>query len=271
MKTKNRHNNRWSTLYKMIALCAILFVSGCKKDHTDPIIETGTVTDVEGNVYKTVKIGNQWWMAENLNVLHYRQGDSIPSAIMLYGSNPDSLLWSQAKTGTCYTIGGNDSTSSNFHGKLYGVLYNWYAVADPRNLAPEGWHIPTDEEWKELEIYLGMQKSTADSVNWRGTNQGNKLKIQKIGKAVWNPSSDILIWGTNESQFSAVAGGCVMFTGILGSPGVQSTGYWWSSSVKDNFAWFRYLDYQKPNVFRLYGSKNYGFSVRCVKDYTVSE
>ncbi|MCD4817772.1 MAG: fibrobacter succinogenes major paralogous domain-containing protein [Candidatus Cloacimonetes bacterium] len=106
------------------------------EDPTPPSCE-----DYDGNVYQTVQIDNQVWMAENLKVAHYRNGDAIPNIT-------NNSQWVSTYTGVY------DNTSAN--ADTYGNLYNWYAVDDSRNIAPEGWHIPTDEEIKELEITLGM-------------------------------------------------------------------------------------------------------------------
>jgi len=148
-----------------------------------------TVTDIDGNVYKTVKIGDQWWMAENLKVRHYRNGDPIPHEI-------NNVEWIMLTTGA-YCYYDNDSS----HAADYGALYNWYTVSDFRNIAPEGWHVPTDEEWKELEMALGISQEYADSTEWRGTNEGGKLK--ETGTTHWNSPNE---GATNESGFTARAG-----------------------------------------------------------------
>ncbi len=231
----------------------MLFISQCKKDPKSVTpLETSTVTDVEGNIYKTVKIGTQWWMAENLKVKKYCNGDNI--ALI---KNQDTANWRKIKSGAY-----SDNNTE--------VYYNWFAVNDSRKLSPEGWHIPSDEEWKILEKYLGMTQTEVEKIGWRGTNQGNKLKIeaQKTGILYsWKESSNIYeVWGTNESGFTARAFGCRMFNGSWGDPGPSCVGFWWSSSEQNNDVWYRYLDYKKANVFRFYGPKTYGFSIRCVKD-----
>jgi len=103
---------------------------------------TGTVTDIDGNVYKTVKIGSQWWTAENLKVTHYNNGDSLINETVI-------RTWYDLTVGA-YCSYDHDSNNA----AIYGYLYNWYAVGDDRNLAPAGWHVPTDEEWKQLEMYF---------------------------------------------------------------------------------------------------------------------
>jgi len=248
----------------LIILSVFIILSACKKKET-PVIETGTVADIDGNIYNTVKIGDQWWMAENLKVNRYRNGDSVKYVPQL-GYNLDSATWNHLDSGAYCIIDNLSVTSQNYGGKMFGYLYNWYVVNDPRNIAPEGWHIPSDAEWKVLEEYLGMSPDDADHMSWRGTNQGNKLKIEGGSKG-WNQPSDIYtVWGTNESRFTALGGGCCMFNGIWGNPGTFSTGFWWTSSTDNDKPLYRYLDYNKPNIFRYYGPKTYGFSIRCVKD-----
>lgn len=245
----------------IIVVCA-LFLSlffmqtSCKPEPVATVSknETSTVTDRDGNVYATVKIGNQWWMAEDLRVTTYLNGDTI-------AYHPNSVDW--IKDTAAYF---KYSSSGDF-----GFLYNWLAVNDSRKIAPVGWHIPSDEEWKVLEMHLGMERISADSISWRGTNQGNKLKIAQPANAnstkYWEIDvvSKYTNWPSNESGFTALPNGCRMFNGTLGL-GPKYTGFWWTSTSKNNDAWYRYLDYQKANVFRFYGDKYHGFSVRCVKD-----
>ncbi|MEI6122057.1 MAG: fibrobacter succinogenes major paralogous domain-containing protein [Bacteroidota bacterium] len=248
----------------ILTLFVLFFIVSCKKD-TPTIIETGTITDVDGNVYKTVKIGNRWWMAENLKVKRYRNGDSI-QFVDKVGYYLDSATWNHTDSGAYCVIDNLNETSQNYQGKKFGFLYNWFAANDSRNIAPEGWHVPSDVEWIEMEEFLGMSSDEANKVNWRGTNEGNKLKIDG-GSNGWNQPSNIYnVWGTNESGFTALGGACCMFNGVWGSPGTYSTGFWWTSSTELDKAYYRYLDYNKPNVFRFYGQKTYGFSIRCVKD-----
>ena len=239
--------------YKLLVSCLLILASCvfCNKDPKITPAETGTVTDIEGNVYKTVKIGKQWWMTENLKVTKYSNFEGITQIII-----SDSLHWKNSVNGA-YCI-------YDVHTNSTGLLYNWYAVTDARNIAPVGWHVPSDEEWKQLEQYLGMSNVDADKYSWRGTNEGDKLKIE--GPQVWVKYSSV--WGTNESGFNALPGNCCMFDGITGTPyGIGFTGFWWSSSKQnDKQALYRYLDYKNSNIFRFYGPFTYGFSIRCVKD-----
>jgi uncharacterized protein (TIGR02145 family) len=229
----------------------LIFNSCTEDDNTPPSLVTDSITDIDGNVYKTVKIGNTWWMAENLKTQRYRNGDSIS----FVPQNTQDTAWSNCKTGAY----------CSFEEK-YGFLYNFYSISDPRGIAPQGWHIPDDEEWKELEMYLGMSQEEADSLNWRGNDQGNKLKTEGGNTTYWAKSSDqYTIFGTNESGFTAIGSACRVFNGEWGE--ITHTGFWWTASAfSENEAWYRGLDYDKSNVFRYYGPKNYGFSIRCVKD-----
>ena len=227
----------------------VLFYAGCKKDEENTPVahQTGMVTDIEGNVYLTIKIGDQWWMAENLRVKKYRDGTSIVDG-------QDSLDWVQGSGAYCFFENNHASP---------GLLYNWAAVANTSNLAPAGWHIPTDEEWKTLERTLGMSSADADNVGWRGVDEGSKLKIASPNG--WTLYDDV--WSTNESGFTALAGSCRLFNATFGSPGLQATGFWWSATERlADTGWYRYLDYKSANIFRSHANKNYGFSVRCVKD-----
>ena len=219
------------------------------------IVEDGyesiTVTDIDGNVYQTVQIGNQLWMAENLKVTHYRNGDAIPNVT-------DNSTWAGLSSGA-YCVYNNDSANAD----TYGNLYNWYAVADARNIAPEGWHVPTDEEIMELEMALGMSQSQANTAGWRGTNEGSKL----AGRAdLWtngvlenDPEFDT-------SGFSFLPGGYRYdYNGAFNN--MRSTGYLWSSTeYNSNYARYRKLICYYTHVYRDYYYKRHGISVRCVRD-----
>ncbi len=147
----------------------------------------------------------------------------------------------------------------------YGApSHNWYAATNNPSIAPEGWHIPTDEDWKKLEMHLGMNQTVADESDWRGTNQGGKLKA--TGTTYWQyPNSG----ATNESGFSALPGG-----GRSGYAPYQGNFYykgtlasiWTSSEYNLTKAWFRDISYNKSNIYRSTIFKRNGFSIRCVKD-----
>ncbi|HUV29537.1 MAG TPA: fibrobacter succinogenes major paralogous domain-containing protein [Acidobacteriota bacterium] len=210
---------------------------------------SGTVTDIDGNVYQTVTIGTQVWMAENLKVTHYRNGDQIPNVT-------DGSTWSGLSTGAYCEYDNNPVNVAT-----YGRLYNWYAVDDSRNIAPAGWHVPTDEEWKQLEMYLGMSQAEADAFGWRGTDEGDKLK--EAGTSHWiSPNAG----ATNESGFTALPGGYRSWNGTFSNLG--SSAYIWSSTEYSfSYAWTRGLNYGGSQVLRNVNySRHHGFSVRFVRD-----
>lgn len=229
----------------LLIFWVFLSVLGCKKENSIKPFETGTAIDIEGNTYKTIKIGNQWWFAENLKTIRYRDSTLIP---LLQG---DTALWA------------NDTSGAYARGS-FGQWYNWYAVNNSKGLAPNGWHVATEKDWKELEKYAGMSDQEVELFSWRGEGIGDKLKIKGIDE--WKIVKEV--FATDDFGFAAQSGSCVLFDGRGGQPsGTGYTGFWWSSSSNNNeTAFYRYLDYKKTGVFRFYGSKNYGFSVRCVKD-----
>ncbi len=187
---------------------------------------------------KSVKIGNQVWMAENLNVAHYRNGDPIPTGL-------SNAQWESTTQGA-YAIYNDDPANE----KIYGKLYNWFAVNDSRGLCPAGWHVPSDAEWSTLETYLGGSdaaggklKSTSGWSGWKAPNTG----------------------ATNSSGFNAFPGGYRNFNGKFSY--LSNYGCWWSNSESDsNNALNRLLDYFYFNLYSYYNYKQDGFSVRCVKD-----
>lgn len=184
----------------------------------------------------TVTIGTQTWMLKNLEVTKYRNGDAIPQV-----SNPTA--WATLTTGAwCYY----ENNTSN--GPVYGKLYNWYAVNDPRGLAPIGYHIPTDAEWSILTTFLGGEDIS-----------GVKMKAT----AGWTPFNGIT--NTNTSGFTGLPGGYRNNNGVFLN--IDSYGSWWSASENSTAnAWYRYLYYSDSYTYRDDYSKNYGFSVRCLKD-----
>jgi len=213
------------------------------------------VTDIDGNVYETVQIGEQLWMAENLKVTHYNDGSEI-QYVQSESSEPD--VWENLSTGAYGYY--NDVPS---HLDTYGNLYNWYAVDDDRGLCMEGWHVPSDDEYKQLEIYLGMSESEANNTGWRGTDEGSKLA----------GNSDLWYDGSldNNSEF-----GTSDFTFLpAGFRGHDSRGYnemgfrsslWLSNEDGVRNEWARTLEYHHSEVVRGSYSPGYGFSVRCLGD-----
>lgn len=245
-----------SVLLVFFVIITVYFFGGCTKEKMPDesmvfIYDTSTVTDIDGNVYKTVKIGERWWMAENLHTTHFRNGKTIFQCM-----NNKIPTWQNIDS-TAFCVGD--------YNDLY---YNWYAVNDNNNIAPDGWHVATDEDYKTLEKYLGMSQNEADKLSWRGSIESGKLKKKTV---LWHDYSSILI--NNASGFSAIPSTCRMFNGEWGGPinihdeiGGLFAFWWTKSEFNADSAWYRHLDYKEDRVFRFYGSKKYGFSVRCVKD-----
>ena len=198
---------------------------------------TGTVTDIDGNVYNTVTIGTQVWMVENLKTTKYRDGTSIPNVT-------DNISWSNLTTGAYCDYSNTPSNSAT-----YGKLYNWYAATNAHNIAPTGWHVPTDADWTTLTTYLGGEGVA-----------GGKLK--ETGTTHWQSPN---IGATNETGFTALPGGYRRYYGPFVSVGFF--GYWWSATENyATFAWSRYMSYDDSDVYRDTDGKELGFSVRCVRD-----
>jgi uncharacterized protein (TIGR02145 family) len=186
-------------------------------------------------------------MAENLKVTHYRNGDLIPNIT-------DNNQWVNLSTGAYCAYDFNPSNVD-----IYGTLYNWYAVDDSRGLAPEGWHIPADEEIMELEMYLGMSASQARSTGLRETNEGSKLAG---GYDLWDDGALRNDPEFDTSGFSILSGGKRFTFGPL-----TSCGYFWSSTESSSSgAYYRLLSYDRTYDYRWSDSMRYGFSVRCVRD-----
>ena len=229
-----------------IMLIVLATLISCSPTETDD----KAVTDIDGNEYKTVKIGDQVWMVENLKVTRYRNGDPIPNVT-------DNSEGANLTTGArCAYNNDNNNVAT------YGLLYNWHAVNDARGLAPAGWRVPTDADWKELEMFLGMSQSEADDTGYRGSDEGGKLK--EAGTTHWaSPNTG----ATNESGFAALPGGYRNSeSGSFRDLGLF--GYWWSSTGHSSaLAWCRSLGYNRSDVYREYGfGKIDCFSVRCVRD-----
>ena len=224
--------------------------NNCQKTFRRIIVIFGEIQDIDGNVYSTVTIGDQEWMAENLKVTHYRNGEAIAHVT-------DDTEWSNLSTGAYCEY---DNSSDNV--ATYGRLYNWYAVDDSRNIAPEGWHVPTDDELKQLEMALGMSQSEADDTGYRGTNEGSKLAG---GADLWSDGALVNNAAFGTSGFSALPGGYRYSNGFFCSKG-DSAYFWSSTEYYSGYAWGRYLDYSSSGVYRKGNYERYGFSVRCVRD-----
>lgn len=245
-------NKNFFKISLLIASLAIVF-SACSKDDDKPQVDTpnngkstavfnptiayGTMTDIEGNTYKTVTIGTQTWMAENLRTTKYNDGTIIPHV--------KGAEWGRATTGAYCNYNNTENKDTIV---TFGRLYNWNTV-NTGKLAPAGWHVPTDAEWTILTDYLGGLILA-----------GGKLK--ENGMTHW---SDPNLDATNVSGFTALPGGSRDHNGIFFHIGKH--GLWWSATEKDAAnAWYRYSSYNSSIVTRNDYLKQLGYSVRCIKD-----
>ncbi len=208
-----------------------------------------TVTDLDGNIYTTVMIGDQCWMAENLKVTRYRDGSEIANIT-------ESSEWTSTSVGG-YCAYFNDSSYVDD----YGYLYNWYAANDPRGLAPAGWHIPTDEELKELEMVLGMSAASADSTAIRGEGTGSAMSG---GLDLWAAGELRDHESFGESGFDVLPAGQRLSSGMFRSEGQFA--YIWLSDDEDDMGWRRYFNYSFTGVGRGRENKRTGYSIRCIMD-----
>lgn len=227
------------------------------------LIFSTSILDYDNNEYKTVLIGTQVWMAENLKTTHYDDGTEITLI-------EDNTAWEALYyTDTAYCYYNNSTTNAD----TYGALYTWAAAmngagtssANPSGVqgaCPAGWHLPSDEEWKQLEMYLGMSPTDADNHGYRGTNEGSKLAGTN---ELWIDGSleDDIDFG--ESGFMAIPGGYRNYDGAFKTLG--ETSFFWSAT-EYNFtdAYFRNLLYSNAKINRNYYDKDLGKSVRCIKD-----
>ncbi|NTU73395.1 hypothetical protein HGB07_04475 [Candidatus Roizmanbacteria bacterium] len=205
--------------------------------------------DIDNNSYKAVKIKSQIWMAENLNVSHYNNGDPIKHA-------KSNLEWQDASDNGvgvwCYL----DNDDSN--GNVLGKLYNWYAINDPRGISPSGWHVASDQDWKELELYIGVSRDELD--------EDNDLRGESNNAGFFLKAPSFLVEDIEENYgFNALP------TALRHDSGDFEYHEWcyiWTSSQEDTgLAWVRILFDRGGGISRLSLHKGYGFSVRCIQDY----
>jgi len=234
-------------------------IFSCRKDNEADTMPTNgeeifdctvdtTFTDPrDGQTYEVIRIGNQCWFAENLRY-------NPPNMLEVVSQDDWSDIWNGGieQPAWCYY----DNNPAN--DTIFGKLYNWYAAID-ESLCPEGWHIPSDEEWKTLELELGMSTDEVNDSLWRGNDQNVGGKMKTI--ADWTAPNN---GATNESGFYGLPAGNRNVDGFLS---INGSGSWWSTSEADaGNAWYRLLINFRMEVLRLNRNKAFGFSCRCVKD-----
>ncbi len=228
----------------LLFLFCLVGLSSCNKDKPNEVVlEYGTVTDIEGNTYKTVKINDQWWMCENLKTTRFNDGSLIP----FFATN-DTSGWQD---------GPGFKTVAD---SLYGQLYNYATILDPKGLAPDGWHVATDEDWKKLERSIGMDSSETELMAWRGKDEVNGILPQNSNN--WPTSS--IHFGNNKYALNINPGGAVLYNGIISANSLEA--YFWTATHNNQGAIYRSISYQRTQIFRQNADMRFGMSVRCVKN-----
>jgi uncharacterized protein (TIGR02145 family) len=232
-----------SRFCQILSACLILTInSQCKRTHNN------TVKDIDGNIYKTDLIGNFWWMTENLKSTRFNDGSIIPCI-------KDQSIWLRSDSFAYCYYQNNESYADTL-----GFLYNWYAVNSGK-LCPNGWRVPTDNEWRQIEGSADTKYGIGDSI-WnktglRGFDAGQRLRSVKG----WRNG----VTGTDNLGFSALPGG----ERLSRFYGGGSSGFWWTSTeASTSSAYYRSLIYSFELVARDTHPKRMGFSVRCIKNKT---
>lgn len=226
------------TLCQVFTLTAALFLNACQNSEREKTTGAAEIViDIDGNKYHTITIGRQIWMADNLKVERFRNGDLIQNL-------KNGTEWENT-TDPAYCYFRNEKKRN----KSYGKLYNWHAVNDSRGLCPKGWHIPSDDEWQLLSDFLGGNEVAGD-------------KMKAIGFKYWaepNPGA------TNQSGFTALpCGGRDEYGEFITD---KYGGHWWSTTADGSVdIWIRSIYFGYGSILRDSYHKNSGFSVRCVKN-----
>lgn len=241
-------NINFNPIVTILTFILVVIISSCKKDKSDP-----TVTDVDGNIYHTIKIGKQTWMVENLNVTHYNDGTPIDEVV-------NNAEWAGLSKGA-YCDYNNDETNA----KTYGKLYNWFAV-NTGKLAPKGWHVPDNDDWSELEIYLIKNGYNYDPANI----VDNMIAKSLASKTGWITNTEEGTIGAdltknNKSGFSALPGGYRHTQGFYSMKGLQAT-FWSSTDHHSDETSIFMMRSEYKSTGKDNDKKNPGLSVRCVKD-----
>ena len=228
----------YNSVIKSVSINVIY--NGINDANFNPDLTYGTMSDIDGNSYQTITIGNQVWMAENLRTTKFRNGELIANVT----TNSEWVALRSSAYASYENQEDIDAIATN------GLLYNWFAVSDNQNIAPEGWHVATQSEWEALINTLGG-----------GGIAGGKIK--EAGNSHWNsPNSG----ATNNSGFTALPSGRREYTdGSFINSGYN--GFWWTSSAYNpDYSWYFQLNYDTENIIAANFHKQYGFAVRCVKD-----
>ena len=222
-------------ILSLVALTALVLTS-CGESSRKANTTTNHVTTEEDTINK-ITIGEQVWMVENLNVDTFRNGEPI-----LEVKTEDEWKKASDEKKPAWSYYNNNPDN----GSPYGKLYNWYAVNDPRGLAPKAWRIPSDKDWSKLTDFLGGESVA-----------GKKMKSSNL----WTETEEC----SNESGFSGLPGGCRNSFANFSQIGEYA--YWWSSTDNGSNAWYRFLEPDNGYVGRSgFGNKANGYSVRCLKD-----
>ncbi len=245
-----------------------LALAGCKddkEDHAPEEVNDNTVSDIDGNIYATIVVGEQIWLAENLRATRYRDGSNIEFV------GGDTLEWQNNTTGAYAWHENNQENKDS-----YGALYNWFAINNTRGLCPAGWRVSTPEDWSSLLDYLHNEygANNNDSVN----PAGNMLKSCRQVDSPLDGDCNTTIhprweyhashYGTDDLGFGALPGGDRLANGTFGRNGLY--GHWWVHDPvndTDTCASYRYMNFDQGRVFGGQNKdKKYGLSVRCVKN-----
>ncbi len=221
-----------NTFRVIIPAIFVLVLSGCKKDTPPADINYASISDIDGNSYKTIAIGTQNWMTENLKAIHYSNGDPV-----LYVT--DNTQWSGLTTGAYCWYANNETQYKSD----YGALYNFYAVTDSRNICPTGWRVPTQSDWNTLGSFL-LGNSVA----------GGKLK--ETGTAHWYAPNE---FASDEVKFASLPGGDRVLSGPFEMIG-QTAEYWTSTEF-----YFYFISFEAAILGAAQSDKRSGYSVRCIK------
>ncbi len=262
-------------IYFLLPFIWFVFAAPCFIYAQNQTIEHESLKDIDGNTYPTIKIDKQLWMAKNLQVTKFRNGDLIPP-------RRHAEDWIDAKEKEVASLavtpfrGIPGMESSGEVARAYGLLYNWYAVNDERGLCPQGWHVPSEEDWETLISYLTIEHNLTNNLYNKSQNGiGGALKScrQEGGSRINDHcnTSEHPRWdafdtfqGSDRFGFAALPGGAVSTDGRFYPVGVA--GHWWTSSESsEDFAWVKIMSHDFGGIFDMYLNKGMGLSVRCVK------